>query len=84
MERARGARARGARRRGCARATLQHANDQDVVPDAAIADLALGEAKLALHAPGEAIAPLEHALAIAEKGFDLMPSATCAPRSRAR
>ncbi len=40
------------------------------VPEAALADLALGEAKIALHAPGEAMAPLEHAIAIGEQGID--------------
>jgi tetratricopeptide (TPR) repeat protein/predicted Ser/Thr protein kinase len=49
---------------------IQHGADQDEVPDAAIADLALGEAKLALRAPAEAIAPLEHALKIGEEGID--------------
>ena len=49
---------------------IEHADDQDAAPDAAIADLALGEAKLALHLPADAVAPLEHALSIGEQGID--------------
>lgn len=49
---------------------MLHKLEQDDVPESAIADLALGEAKLALHAPQAAIAPLEHALSVAERGLD--------------
>jgi tetratricopeptide (TPR) repeat protein len=59
--------AAGAASRAC---ELARAEGAESTSEAAMADYALGAARLALHAPAEALVPLDRALAIASAGFD--------------